>query len=159
MINAFRVLIRSLGTISVVALLACSPAIPEDPAALEAIISAMERGWEQADGTPFREHFLDFPGARYIETGGQNEGLTDLVENHVEPEGEALEGLEVTFGNVEAHFEGAFAWALADVEVRATIRANGRQIHRRGYQTVLFRWSGDSWKVVHTHNSTRPVSQ
>ena len=57
----------------------------DDSAALIAIIDAIEKGWEQGDGTPFREHYLDFEGARYVESGGQNEGLTDLVEHHVEP--------------------------------------------------------------------------
>lgn len=38
----------------------------EDAEELVAIIGAIEEGWEQADGTPFREHFLDFRGARYI---------------------------------------------------------------------------------------------
>ena len=99
-----------------------------------------------------------FPVRATLETGGQNEGLTDLIENHVEPEGAALEGLAVTFGNVETHFEGAFAWAVMDVEVEATFR-DGREIHNRGYQTFLFRWAEDAWKVVHTHNATRPVSQ
>ena len=55
----------------------------DDAEELVAIIGAIEAGWEQADGTPFRKHFLDFPGARYIESGGQNEGLTDLVELYV----------------------------------------------------------------------------
>ena len=32
----------------------------DDAAALVAIIHAVAEGWEQADGTPFREHFLDF---------------------------------------------------------------------------------------------------
>ena len=91
----------------------------EDAEELVAIIGAIEEGWEQADGTPFREHFLDFPGARYIESGGQNEGLNDLVEHHVEPEGDALEGLELSLTNIETHFEGNFAWAVADVEVEA----------------------------------------
>ena len=156
--TSFRVLIRCAGVGSIIALLACAPSIPEDPAALEAIIGAIEQGWKTGNGEPFREHFLDFPGARYIETGGQNEGLTDLIENHVEPEGDAFDELAVTFGDVETHFEDAFAWAVMDVEVQATYR-DGRQIHRRGYQTLLFRWAGDAWKVVHTHNSTRPVSQ
>ncbi len=150
-------LIRYAGVASIMTLLACAPSIPEDPAALEAIIGAVKQGWETANGAPFREHFLDFPGARYLENGGQNEGLTDLIENHVEPEGEALDGLAVTFGNVETHFEGAFAWAVMDVEVQATYK-DGRQIHNRGHQTFLFRWTEDAWKVVHTHNSTKPVS-
>lgn len=131
----------------------------EDTGELVAIIGAIEAGWEQADGTPFRKHFLDFPGARYIESGGQNEGLTDLVEHHVEPEGDALEGLELSLTNIETHFEGDFAWAIADVEVKALVRKDQRQIHNRGYQTFLFRHVDGQWKVVHTHSSSRPVKK
>ncbi len=132
-----------------------SPA--DDRKSIRAIIDAIEYGWENADGTPFREHFLDFDGARYIETGGQNVGLTDLVEHHVEPEGDFLDHLDLTFSNVEIHLEQGFAWALADVEVVATVKRDGRHIHNRGYETFLFRWVDGDWKVVHTHSSTRPV--
>ena len=131
----------------------------EDAAELVAIIGAIETGWEQADGTPFRKHFLDFPGARYIESGGQNKGLTDLVEHHVEPEGDALEGLELSLTNIETHFEGDFAWAVADVEVQALVRKDQRRLHNRGYQTFLFRRMDGHWKVIHTHSSSRPVKK
>ncbi len=124
---------------------------------LVAIIDAIEKGWEQGDGTPFREHFLDWDGARYVESGGQNEGLTDLVEHHVEPEGDALSNFELGLTNVETHFEGDFAWAIADVEVKATVNRDGREIHNRGYETFLFRRIDGQWKVVHTHSSSRPV--
>lgn len=131
----------------------------ENAEELVAIIGAIEEGWEQADGTPFREHFLDFPGARYIESGGQNEGLNDLVEHHVEPEGDALDGLELSLTNIETHFEGNFAWAVADVEVEALVKRDQRRIHNRGYQTFLFRRVDGQWKVVHTHSSSRPVKK
>lgn len=125
--------------------------------ALVSIIESIERGWETADGTPFRQHFLDFEGARYIESGGQNEGLDDLIMHHVEPEGDALDGLDLTFRNIETHIEGDFAWAIADVEVRATVRRDDRKIHSRGHETFLFRRIDGAWKVVHTHSSSRPV--
>lgn len=121
------------------------------------IIGAIEKGWEQGDGAPFESHFLDFEGARYIESGGQNEGLTDLVENHVEPEGHALANFDLVFSNVETHIEGDFAWAIVDVELTATVVRDNRKIHRRGYQTLIFRRVDDEWKVVHTHNSTRSI--
>lgn len=123
------------------------------------IIGAIERGWETADGAPFKQHFLDFDGARYIESGGQNAGLADLVENHVEPEGDALDSLELNFSNIEIHREGDFAWAVADVEVIAVVKSDKRRIHNRGYETFLLRNVGDAWKVVHTHSSSRPVKQ
>jgi len=78
-----------------------------DVAALETIIAAIESGWETADGTPFYAHFLGQTGARFIESGGQNEGLRDLVEHHVEPEGDVLDGLDLVFSNIETHLEGA----------------------------------------------------
>lgn len=126
-----------------------------DAALLEGIIADVERGWETADGAPFRKHFLDFKGARYIESGGQNEGLDDLVEHHVEPEGDALEFLELEYTNIETHFEDQFAWAVADVRVQAKVRKSGKAIDKSGYVTFLFRWEQGRWMVVHTHSSTR----
>ena len=128
-----------------------------DEAQILEIIEAVRIGWLEADGTPFRAYFLDFEGARYIESGGQNEGLTDLVEHHVEPEADAFEGFELAFNNPEIHFENDFAWAIVNTEIRATIKRDGRVIHNNGYQTFLFRRIGDDWKVVHTHSSSRPV--
>ena len=128
-----------------------------DRDALVAIIEAIERGWEDADGTPFRAHYLDFEGARYIEGGGQNKGLDDLVEHHVVPEGDALSDFDLELSNIETHVEGDVAWAIADVEFTATVNRDGRSIHRRGHQTFLFRRVGTDWKVIHTHSSSRPV--
>jgi hypothetical protein len=128
----------------------------EDAAALEQIIEAVRNGWLEADGRPFRENFLDFDGARYIETGGQNEGLANLVEHHVEPEGHALADFELNFSNVEVYLEGDFAWALVDVDLEATVISRDEKISRKGYETFLFRRIDGQWKVVHTHSSTRP---
>ena len=124
---------------------------------LKQIIADIEYGWENADGTPFYRHFLGQDGARYVETGGQNEGLDDLVEHHVVPEGDVLDGLDLVFSNIETHIEGEFACAIADVEVKATVKSDNRHIHNRGYETFLFRRTEDGWKVIHTHSSTRPV--
>lgn len=126
----------------------------DDPALLEAILEDVRVGWEQGDGTPFFSHFLDWDGARYFEGGGQNVGLQDLVENHVEPEAEL--GLRLGFSNVQTHFEGDFAWAVVDTEIQLTT-SDGRDIHNRGHGTYLFRWVDGAWKVVHTQSGSRPV--
>jgi len=133
--------------------------IDGDRQALMEIIEAIELGWENGDGQPFREHFLDFEGARYIESGGQNEGLADLIEHHVEPEGDALADFDLSLSNIETHFEGDFAWVIADVRVSATVNRSGRRIDNRGHETFLFRRVGTVWKVVHTHSSSRPVKK
>lgn len=153
----FKAFARS-GILGVIVLLGmqCAVAANNDQELVN-IIESIERGWETADGKPFRQHFLDFEGARYIESGGQNMGLDDLVTHHVEPEGDALDDLDLTFSNIETHIEGDFAWAVADVEVRATVKRDDRKIHNRGHETFLFRRVGGEWKVVHTHSSSRPV--
>ena len=142
-----------VGSVTVSAALASES---DDLAALEPIIEAVRNGWLEADGTPFFEYFLDFQGARYIETGGQNEGLTDLVEHHVEPEGDALADFELDFSAAEIHLEGDLAWAVVDVSLNATIKSSAEKIQRKGYETFLFRRVDNRWKVVHTHSSTRP---
>ncbi len=126
-----------------------------DEALIRAIMADVASGWENADGSPFEAHYLDFPGARYVESGGQNEGLRDLIDHHVVPEGDSLSSLKLDITDVEVHFEGGFAWAIGTVELNATIASSGDELHRRGYETFLFRWIGNTWKVVHTHSSTR----
>ena len=155
-------IMREIGVWTVAVLAAAVIAAPlnaqdDESSSLIEIINAIELGWEQADGKPFRQHYLDDAGARYIEGGGQNNGLTDLIEHHVEPEGDALADFNLTFSNIETHVEGSFAWAIADVEVEATVKKEDRRIHLRGYETFLFRLVNGTWKVIHTHSSSRPV--
>lgn len=131
----------------------------DDSAALIAIIDAVEKGWEQSDAQPFREHYMDFEGARYIESGGQNTGLTDLIEHHVVPEGDSLDNFELSLSNVETHIEGDFAWAVADVDFKATVKSDQRDIHSTGYETFLFQRVDGQWMIIHTHSSSRPAKK
>jgi hypothetical protein len=134
----------------------------EDEVAINEIIEQIRTGWENGNGEPFRSNFLDFDGARYVESGGQNEGLDDLVTNHVEPEKHALEYLKLGFADIEVHFEGDFAWAIANTRVRGKVNNSERVFDKSGYETFLFRKIDDSWKVVHTHSSsrdTKPANQ
>ena len=122
------------------------------------IISGIKNGWENGDGTPFRKTFLDFKGARYIESGGQNKGLDSLVTHHVEPEKGAMEYMMLDFSAIEVHFEGEnkhFAWVIADTHFKAKLKKNGRELDKKGHQTFLFRKIDGQWKVVHTHSSGR----
>ena len=133
--------------------------LQNDTVAIEIIIQEVARGWEMADASPFNEHFLGQSGARYIEGGGQNAGLDDLVEHHVIPGGEYLSNFELKVDPVEIHIEGDVAWAIGDVEVTATVVEDQRELHSRGYQTILFRKMDAHWKIIHTHSSSRPVKK
>ncbi len=130
-----------------------------DKAQILDIIAAIKYGWENGDGAPFRKNFLDYEGARYIESGGQNAGLDSLVTHHVEPEKDSLEYLKLDFSNIEVTFEGTpkanFAWAIADTRVKGKVKNSDRKFDKSGYQTFLFRKIDDQWKLVHSHSSSR----
>ena len=130
-----------------------------DDEALKVIIEETRNGWINADGAPFRKNFLDYEGARYIEGGGQNEGLTDLISHHVVPEADAFKSFELNYSNIETHVEGDFAWAIADTEIKAVVKRNDRVIDNKGYQTYIFRKIDGLWKIIHTHSSSRPVKK
>jgi len=127
----------------------------KDQESIKTIIAGIKYGWENGDGKPFRENFLDFEGARYIESGGQNAGLDSLVNHHVEPEKDALEYLKLDFSDIEIHFEGDFAWAIATTRVKGKVNNSEKTFDKTGYQTFLFRLVDGQWKVVHTHSSSR----
>jgi hypothetical protein len=126
-----------------------------DKQAILDIIAAIKYGWENGDGKPFRDNFLDFAGARYIESGGQNAGLDSLVTHHVEPEKDALDYLKLDFSEIDVHFENGFAWAVATTRVKGKVKNSERTFDKTGYQTFLFRLVDKQWKVVHTHSSSR----
>ena len=130
-------------------------AVEKDEQAIKQIIADIKFGWENGDGRPFRKHFLEFQGARYIESGGQNLGLDDLVTHHVEPEKDALEFLSLEFSDIEVHFEKDFAWAVASTRVKGKVKKGGKEFDKSGFQTFLFRLVDNQWKVVHTHSSSR----
>jgi hypothetical protein len=132
---------------------------PKDEEAIVKIIKAIESGWENGDGTPFRQHFLDFEGSKYFESGGQNTGLADLISHHVEPEKNALEFLTLDFENIKVSFENGFAWALADTRIKGKVKKSGISFDKSGHETILLRKIKDEWKVVHTHSSSRDFKQ
>ena len=126
----------------------------QDEKLIENIITNIRLGWETGDETAFRKHFLDWDGARDFEGGRQNVGLGVLIVHHVEPESEL--GLNLSFTNIQTHFENNFAWALVDTEIKLTT-SSGRKIHNKGHGTYLFRWVNGAWKVVHTQSASKPV--
>lgn len=126
-----------------------------DDEIIKTIINDIKIGWETGSGEPFRKNFLDFDGARYIESGGQNAGLSDLIDHHVEPEKDALTFLSLEFSDIEINYEKDFAWALANTRVKGEVMKNKKKFDKAGYQTFLFRKIAGQWKVVHTHSSSR----
>ena len=130
--------------------------VSTDEEAIRQIISDIQTGWETGNGTPFRDHFLNWEGARYFESGGENKGLDDLIVNHVEPEKDAIPDLALGVSNLQVHFEGQdLAWVVSDTTVRGTLSRSGEALDRTGKQTWILRKIEGEWKILHTHSSSR----
>ncbi|MCF6226303.1 MAG: DUF4440 domain-containing protein [Xanthomonadales bacterium] len=82
-----------------------------------------------------------------------------MIDHHVVPEGDAFDGFELIFTNIETHAEGDFAWALVDSELKATVKRDGRVIHNKGRGTYIFRKVGNEWKVIHSNSASKPVKK
>lgn len=76
---------------------------------------------------------------KQIEYGGQNVGLSDLIEHHVEPENDALVFLSLDFSNIQTHVEDDFAWTLVDTTVQGKVRKPGETFNKTVFQTFLFK--------------------
>ena len=50
------------------------------------------------------------------------------------------------------------AWSINDVEFKAKTK-DGRDIHSRGYETMIWRKRDGGWRIVHSHSSTRKVKK
>ena len=126
----------------VVIFLATSPYIyaseqTNDETEILEMIQDIEKGWESGNGMPFYQHYLGQVGARYIESGGQNKGLEDLVKNHVEPEKEVLKRLTIDILDIETNVEGDFAWAVTTVNVSGEVRKTGAVFDKKGFQISI----------------------
>ncbi|MEE8425238.1 MAG: nuclear transport factor 2 family protein [Elusimicrobiota bacterium] len=51
---------------------------------------------------------------------------------------------------------GSVAWTISDIEFRAETR-DGKAIHTKGFETMIFVKSGARWHIAHSHSSTRRV--
>ncbi|PCI35050.1 MAG: hypothetical protein COB53_11345 [Elusimicrobia bacterium] len=130
----------------------------EDARKIEKIVRRVAKAWGKADGKTFRRYYVADPKIRIIESGGQNTGVEDLVENHVLPEWEHFKKMKVTIHGVDIFLseDRQHAWSISDNEFKAETH-KGRKIHSRGFETVIWAKVKDDWRIVHSHSSSRRV--
>ena len=101
------------------------------------------------------EKYRDHKVVGYIESGGQNTGLSYLVETDVETEKEVLKRLIMDILDMDITIDDDMAWAITTVNVSGEVRKTGSTFDKKGYQTYLFKRTSNGWKVIHSHSSTR----
>ena len=97
------------------------------------------------------------PDVTVYEGGGINNGWTDYRDRHLGPELKSFQNLQFSHSNVMAHVlaGGRSAYMTATYALKA--RVGGRDIDAGGLATYVLIRSGDgSWKIHHSHTSSRP---
>jgi ketosteroid isomerase-like protein len=144
-----------------IAILASSARIdaqtPKDEAAT---VEAWLKGYDAAFTAKDLDKLAAFyhPDVTIYEGGGVNNGWIDYRDHHLGPELKAFENLQ--FGHVNTKVSilpgGLTAYATSEYFVKA--KMGDRQIDSTGLETlVLIKGADGSWKIRHSHTSSRPA--
>jgi uncharacterized protein YcnI len=98
------------------------------------------------------------PDVTIYEGGGINNGWLDYRDHHLGPELKAFENLQFGHSNTKVTVlpGGQSAYATSEYSIQA--KMGERDIDSRGLETlVLVKGADGSWKVRHSHTSSRPA--
>ena len=96
------------------------------------------------------------PDATIVEGAGVNNGWADYRDHHLAPELKEFEGLEFAHSNTKVHMlSDRAAYVTSQYTIKAKMKE--RVIDSEGRETlVLTKMPDNSWKIRHSHTSSRP---
>jgi ketosteroid isomerase-like protein len=123
-------------------------------------IEAWLKGYDAAFNAKDLDKLANFyhPDVTIYEGGGINNGWIDYRDRHLGPELKAFENLQFGHSNtkVTVHPGGQSAYATSEYSIKA--KMGEREIDSRGLETlVLIKGPDGSWKIRHSHTSSRPA--
>ena len=98
------------------------------------------------------------PDVTIYEGGGINNGWIDYRDRHLGPELKEFENLQFAHSNTKVTVlpGGQSAYATSEYSIKA--KMGEREIDSRGLETlVLVKGADGSWKIRHSHTSSRPA--
>lgn len=98
------------------------------------------------------------PDVTIYEGGGVNNGWADYRDRHLGPELKSFENLQFGHSNIKVNVlpGGQSAYATAEYSIKA--KMGERDLDSRGLETlVLVKGADGTWKIRHSHTSSRPV--
>ena len=121
-----------------------------DSAALPAlaVVEAFSAALQAGEMAKLPE-FLD-EGLLVLESGGAERSREEYLGHHAGADAAFLKDAQVSVTRRRAQASGDFAWVGTESE----LRRQGKVY--LGTETMLLRRSGDAWRIVHIHWSSRP---
>jgi ketosteroid isomerase-like protein/mono/diheme cytochrome c family protein len=89
-----------------------------------------------------------------LESGGAERSRAEYLGGHAEHDAAFLKGAEIHVTRRTARAEGPLAWVATESELHAT--DNGKTLTLLSTETMLLKKTGDGWRIVHIHWSSRP---
>jgi ketosteroid isomerase-like protein len=123
-------------------------------------IEAWLRGYDAAFNAKDMDKLATFyhPDVTIYEGGGVNNGWADYRDRHLGPELKAFENLQFGHSNTKVTVlsGGQSAYATSEYSIKA--KMGEQEIDSRGLETLVLRKGADgSWKIRHSHTSSRPA--
>ena len=137
-----------------------SPGAPQTADGDAAGIAAWLRGYDAAFNAKDLDRLAGFyhPDVTIYEGGGINNGWMDYRDRHLGPELKQFENLQFGHSNTKVSVlpGGQSAYATSEYFIKA--KMGEREIDSRGLETlVLLKGPDGSWKIRHSHTSSRPA--
>ena len=122
-------------------------------------VEAWLKGYDSAFNAKDLERLASFyhPDVTIYEGGGINNGWADYRDHHLGPELKAFENLQFGHSNTKVTVlpGGQSAYATSEYSIKA--KMGERQIDSTGLETlVLVKGADGTWKIRHSHTSSRP---
>lgn len=128
------------------------PAIPAEAkpavAAVEAFSAALQAGDLKRAGDWLVDDVL------ILESGGAERSKAEYLGGHAKHDAEFLQGAHVQLKQRTAKAAGELAWVGSESELHTT--KDGKPLTLLSTETMVLRRSGDGWRIVHIHWSSRP---
>jgi ketosteroid isomerase-like protein len=96
------------------------------------------------------------PDVIVLESGGVEQSRDEYLARHAKADAAFLEDAQVTLKHRRAQASGDLAWVASESEIRVMKAADAMTIDST--ETMVLRKTGDDWKIVHIHWSSRRAS-
>lgn len=90
-----------------------------------------------------------------FEAGGAEMSRREYAEHHLHGDTQFAAATDRTITEQSHGRSGDIAWVMTRSETHGTFR--DREIHSLGTETMLLRHTGQEWRIVHIHWSSRPI--
>lgn len=124
----------------------------QDGAAAEAVLVAYRTALTARDAKAMMSLFA--PDSAIFENGKAEGTFTEYMEHHLGPELGEISAFTFSDPEVSMRVDGHMAFAHETYGYRIVL-ADNRVIEREGVATSVLRHTGEGWKIVQYHSSSR----